>query len=89
MRPIKTPSTPSTARMSPARNQTDRIRLVQPGTVKVKVAKQRNGPLGDFYLRADMAHMRFTPTEYSPPVAEFRPRSRGFGGGSRRCGNDE
>lgn len=58
-------------------------------TVKVKVAKQRNGPLGDFYLRADMAHMRFTPTEYSPPVAEFRPRSRGFGGGSRRCGNDE
>ncbi len=43
--------------------------------VKVKVAKQRNGPLGEFHLRADMAHMRFTPTEYEAPV-----RVASFGG---------
>ena len=58
------------------------------GLVKAKVAKQRNGPLGEFYLRADMANMRFTPTEYSPPAVEFKPRSRGFGG-QRRYGNDD
>lgn len=56
--------------------------------VKVKVAKQRNGPLGDFHLSADMARMRFTPTHYSKPMAEFKPRSRGFGN-QRRYGNDD
>lgn len=57
--------------------------------VKLKLAKQRNGPLGEVYLRADMARQRFTPTEYAPPpVAEFKPRTRGFGGGQRRSGYD-
>ena len=35
--------------------------------IKVTVAKQRNGPLGEFFLRADMPRMRFHPTTYEPP----------------------
>lgn len=57
--------------------------------VKVKVAKQRNGPLGDFHLHADMARMRFSPTEYSAPALPFRPRnSRGFDS-QARFGTDD
>lgn len=60
--------------------------------IKVTVAKQRNGPLGEFYLRADMAHMRFHPTEYEPPR---RPAADGFGsmrrtkGAKHRAGIDD
>lgn len=36
-------------------------------TIKVKVAKHRNGALGDFYLHADMAMQRFTPIAAPPP----------------------
>lgn len=41
--------------------------------IKVTVAKQRNGPLGDFHLRADMARMRFDSTDHEPPK---RPPAR-------------
>jgi replicative DNA helicase len=43
--------------------------------VKLIIAKQRNGPCDSTYLSADMARMRFTPTEYVPT----QPRSRGNG----------
>lgn len=49
--------------------------------VKVIVAKQRNGPLGDFFLSAQMEKMRFYPCQYTPPEKatgfrkmESRPR---------------
>lgn len=51
--------------------------------VKVSIAKQRNGPLGDFHLAADMARMRFTPTDNFTQPIPFRRPQRGFGGGSR------
>lgn len=35
--------------------------------VKVSIAKQRNGALGEFFLAADMSQQRFTPTEWQPP----------------------
>lgn len=41
--------------------------------IKVTVGKQRNGPLGEFCLRADMARMRFHATDDMPrqrPVAD-------------------
>lgn len=56
--------------------------------VKLKLAKQRNGPLGEVYLAADMARQRFTPTTYAPPVVQMQPRPRGFGGSARRAGYD-
>lgn len=34
--------------------------------VKAVVAKQRNGPLGEFFLSAQMEKMRFYPCEYAP-----------------------
>ncbi len=63
-------------------------------TVKAKVAKHRNGALGELYLHADMAMQRFTPKEAPPPrassgsgtlrksrtTAQSRPQ-RGFGMG--------
>lgn len=60
--------------------------------VKVSIAKQRNGALGEFFLAADMSQQRFTPTEWQPPqqpVTEqtrrsFRPAgSRGSTAGGR------
>lgn len=36
-------------------------------TVKAKVAKHRNGALGEFYMHADMAMQRFTPMDAPPP----------------------
>jgi len=36
-------------------------------TVKAKVAKHRNGALGEFYMHADMAMQRFTPIDAPPP----------------------
>jgi len=51
------------------------------GLIKAVVAKQRNGPLGDFFLSAQMEKMRFYPCEYQPPAKaegfrkmEARPR---------------
>lgn len=35
-------------------------------TVKAKIAKHRNGALGEFYLHADMAMQRFTPMDAPP-----------------------
>lgn len=49
--------------------------------IKVIVGKQRNGPLGDFYLRADMTRMRFDRTEYEPVEERSQPS---FSGMSRR-----
>ena len=46
--------------------------------VKVTVAKQRNGALGDFYLGADMARQNFTPIEWSPQQQEMEPQRRQF-----------
>ncbi len=53
--------------------------------IKVIIGKQRNGPLGDFYLRADMARMRFCPTDYEPP--RKKPVSD-FAAMPRRAGKD-
>lgn len=52
--------------------------------IKVTVAKQRNGPLGDFYLRADMARMRFHPTTHEPRITSSRPS---FAGNRAKGGN--
>jgi len=52
--------------------------------IKAKIAKQRNGPLGEFYLRADMARMRFHPAEEVRPVATPRaPSFESLGRGRR------
>lgn len=40
------------------------------------VAKQRNGPTGEFYLRSQMDVMRFEPCEWTPAPP---PSRRGFG----------
>ncbi|QBG89156.1 DNA helicase [Xanthomonas oryzae] len=48
--------------------------------VKVTLAKQRNGALGEFYLGADMARQSFTPMEWAPQqdpvVPQTKPRFR-------------
>ncbi|WIX05225.1 DnaB-like helicase C-terminal domain-containing protein [Xanthomonas oryzae] len=48
--------------------------------VKVTLAKQRNGALGEFYLGADMARQSFTPMEWAPQqdpvVPQTTPRFR-------------
>jgi replicative DNA helicase len=41
--------------------------------VKAVVAKQRNGPCGDFHLAAKMDKMRFYPCEFTPPPKQERP----------------
>ena len=38
------------------------------GLIKAIVAKQRNGPLGEFFLSAQMDKMRFYPCEHVPQV---------------------
>lgn len=45
--------------------------------IKAKVAKQRNGPLGQFFLRADMSRMRFHPTIEDVPAPASRPMDFG------------
>lgn len=49
--------------------------------IRVTVAKQRNGPLGEFHLRADMSKMRFHPTVYEQPKQAQKPS---FGGRGNR-----
>lgn len=52
--------------------------------IKVKIGKQRNGPLGEFYVRADMARMRFDSTVHEPPrrsqSVDFRSMKRAGAG---------
>lgn len=45
--------------------------------IEFSIAKQRNGPTGEFYLTAQMDTMRFDPCEWSQPIATTR---RGFVG---------
>ena len=47
--------------------------------IRVTIAKQRNGPMGEFHLRADMAKMRFHPTTYEAPKQAPRPSFGGHG----------
>lgn len=54
--------------------------------VKVTVAKQRSGPLGDFHLMAKMDKMRFYPTEWVAPVRQERPS---FGKRRESYGRDD
>ncbi|WP_164136038.1 replicative DNA helicase [Stenotrophomonas maltophilia] len=47
--------------------------------VKVKVEKQRNGALGEFYLNAMMERQRFEPMDWNPPAAPERKTLRSVG----------
>ena len=47
--------------------------------VKVKVEKQRNGALGEFYLNAMMERQRFEPMDWNPPATPERKTLRSVG----------
>lgn len=47
------------------------------GLVELAVAKQRNGPISETYLRADMDRMRFYETDERPATNSMSP-TRGF-----------